>query len=136
MAKWIAFVVLLAVTVAICGDWQNGNLKNNVQTRADGVLEYNEYIGSLVANSTSLVRINGCANKVVKKFANGLTIDTLIFTSCPQTNAFWIVSAMDTLDSGVQIGDVVTSETNGDTLFIKRQALTGALRAYCAIRVH
>lgn len=136
MAKWIGLIVLLAVTVAISSDWQSGNLKNNVQTRADGVLEYNEYIGSIVVNSTSLVRINGCANKIVKKFANGLLIDTLVFTSCPQTNAFWIVSAMDSLDGGVTIGDMAVSETNGDTLFIKRQAITGALRGYCAIRIH
>ena len=136
MAKWIGFIVLLAVTVAISSDWQNGNVKRNVQVRSDGVIDYQEYIGSQSVNAVTLVKLIGCHNKIVKKFANGLSVDTVVFSGCPQTNAFWLVAPMDSLDGSASVSDVLTTETNGDTLFIKRQAQGGALRGYCAIRVH
>lgn len=136
MGKWIALVVLLAVTVAISHDWQKGSVKRDLKLRSDGVVDYNEYIGSQVVNSVTMTKLIGCQNKIVKKFANGLGVDTVVFSGCPQANAFWLVAAMDSLDGTASVSDVLTAETNGDTLFIKRQAAGGALRGYCAFRVH
>ena len=136
MGKWIALVVLLAATVAISHDWQEGSVKRDLKLRSDGVIDYNEYIGSQVVNSATMTKLIGCQNKIVKKFANNSTVDTVVFSGCPQANAFWMVVAMDSLDGSVTLADVATAETNGDTLFIKRQAVTGALRGYCAVRVH
>ena len=136
MTKWIIGALLLVATISFADKFGESPFKQELQLRADGVIDYNTLVISSVVNTTTLARVSGCPKTIVKKFNNGGTIDTIVFTSCPQTNAFWIGSGMDTLDGSGSLSDVVTLEKNGDTLFVKRQSAAGCLGAYVWMRVY
>lgn len=133
MAKWILFVLLAIGTIGLASEWES-DFKKNLKVNQDGLMDYNHLQLSMAVNSTSLSTIYGCPKIITKKFHNGGTVDTLVFVNCPQTNALWVVSGSDSLDGSISLADVCLAECNGDTLFIKRQAATGALRGYTAIR--
>lgn len=136
MTKWIIGALLLVATISFADRFGESSFNPDLELRADGVIDYNALVISTVVNSITLARVSGCPKTIIKKMNVGGTVDTLVFTSCPQTNSFWLVSGMDTLDGSGALSDVLTLEKNGDSLFVKRQAAAGNLGAYVLMRVY
>jgi len=136
MTKWIIGALLLAATVVLADRFDENEWKGDMHLRADGVMDYNPLVISTVVNSTTLARVSGCPKTIIKKMAVGNTVDTLVFSNCPQGSTFWLGAGMDSLDGASSLADVITVEVNGDSLFVKRQAATGALRGYVLMRLY
>lgn len=138
---FIALVALgLFATLAGADEFGESAWKKELQLNADGIIDYNlksVWVAGSGTTTTTKKTLNDCYTTIISKWESGVFVDTLVFPAgCNIANSFWIFTCKDSLDLTSAATDIMTYETNGDTVFVKKATSAAGCRdGYAGIRV-